>query len=777
MPGEFNPYREWLGFDGPAPPNHYQLLGLANFEADPERIWAAIHARRALLVGQQYGAYPEAAVRILAEVDAAERCLLNPARKEEYDAHLKSAGPQAPMAAPAGPQTFSTPVDAPVAASAEPPRRQTVWGYDSDAPVAAPAPAPMRPEDFLPPPANAGGYAPAPAPYGSQPPLATPAPMGSGYGAPAAPWPPSQPVDPYLAAPPLAEVPMAPLAQPAWEDDFPLAQPLAAPGYGAPLAAEAPAIPMAAIPAAAPAGHWSNAPVGQAVPAAVPLDDDFGGEFGGPTVMARPKLGSRERPSALLMVGAPLAGIVAIGLLFLFLTDRGPFSSSSGRHVATGPETLDPPKVSHQIEKPHEVNPQPENDPTKNKPIPPPESKKQSTEPMPEMAPEPKVALGPKKEVSSDPPKTETNELIAAALMSARYLAAHRDLAKAKEMIALAQRNDRAGAHSKQISPVVALVHYVDQFWKAVKDQCKDLPAGSSVTIQNITVGVVEAGPDYIILRRAGVNERHVFAEMKSGLAYGLAELYLKKGDAVSHIVLGAFLAVNPTSDRAQARQQWETALGLANDQLKSEIRLLLPELDVKIPEEPPKLPGGANGKEGSPSKQPDDGRHAPPQGEVLAKAQAALEAKYKQQLAAAVFEADKVALAQKLKSDADEQDADPAARFVFLTKASELAGEGGNLKLATDAIDSLELTHAINAIGLKARAIGAVVKAAATPEASKAAAQAALALADEAVLLERYAEAMQLAVHARDAARKSKDNSLLKQCSLRIDEIKALQK
>ncbi|MCH8315096.1 MAG: hypothetical protein IIA64_03905 [Planctomycetes bacterium] len=91
MPSEFNPYQEWLGIaDSAHPPNHYQLLGLADFEADPERIWTSVHDRRTVLQPQQHGTHAELANRLQAEVDMAETCLLNPSRKEQYDAELRT---------------------------------------------------------------------------------------------------------------------------------------------------------------------------------------------------------------------------------------------------------------------------------------------------------------------------------------------------------------------------------------------------------------------------------------------------------------------------------------------------------------------------------------------------------------------------------------------------------------------------------------------------------------------------------------------------------------
>ena len=85
----FDPYYKWLGI-APAeqPPNHYRLLGINLFEADPDVIQAAAAQRMAHLKGMRLGKHVELSERLLNEVAAARACLLNPRNKETYDLHL-----------------------------------------------------------------------------------------------------------------------------------------------------------------------------------------------------------------------------------------------------------------------------------------------------------------------------------------------------------------------------------------------------------------------------------------------------------------------------------------------------------------------------------------------------------------------------------------------------------------------------------------------------------------------------------------------------------------
>ena len=87
---EFDPYHRWLGIpteDQPA--NHYRLLGLACFEADPEVIRDAALRQISHVRGYELGRHSELSQKVLGELAAAKKCLLDPRRKAEYDAGLR----------------------------------------------------------------------------------------------------------------------------------------------------------------------------------------------------------------------------------------------------------------------------------------------------------------------------------------------------------------------------------------------------------------------------------------------------------------------------------------------------------------------------------------------------------------------------------------------------------------------------------------------------------------------------------------------------------------
>jgi hypothetical protein len=90
MADAFDPYRKWLGIPPQEqPPDHYRLLGLRCFEADPDVITHAADARMVHLKTLQAGEQAIFAQKLLNEVAAASVCLLNPEKKAAYDRQLR----------------------------------------------------------------------------------------------------------------------------------------------------------------------------------------------------------------------------------------------------------------------------------------------------------------------------------------------------------------------------------------------------------------------------------------------------------------------------------------------------------------------------------------------------------------------------------------------------------------------------------------------------------------------------------------------------------------
>jgi hypothetical protein len=92
MSQTFDPYYSWLGIrPDERPVNHYRLLGVSLWESDADVIANAADQRMSFLKTFQTGPHSRLSQDLLNETAKARLCLLNAAKKSQYDAELKSA--------------------------------------------------------------------------------------------------------------------------------------------------------------------------------------------------------------------------------------------------------------------------------------------------------------------------------------------------------------------------------------------------------------------------------------------------------------------------------------------------------------------------------------------------------------------------------------------------------------------------------------------------------------------------------------------------------------
>jgi len=112
MSDRFDPYYTWLGIPPEVQPaDFYRLLGVRQFEANEEVILNASDQRMAYLRTFQVGKRSKESQALLNEISEAQGCLLDPKKKQAYDAELrrwiaacqpaKQAAPVLPVAKPA----------------------------------------------------------------------------------------------------------------------------------------------------------------------------------------------------------------------------------------------------------------------------------------------------------------------------------------------------------------------------------------------------------------------------------------------------------------------------------------------------------------------------------------------------------------------------------------------------------------------------------------------------------------------------------------------------
>jgi hypothetical protein len=166
---DFDPYRVWLGIPkSEQPPNHYRLLGIVQFEDDPQVILEGADRQVSHLKTKQTGQRVALSQKLLQQVAAAAGCLLDADAKAKYDAELrKSLKASEPTPSAPAKKTDIEPVSAPAVAPSLPPL------YQQAIQPVYPHPAPAAYYPAAPPPVTYAGYGPmqpaAPAPVPLRP--------------------------------------------------------------------------------------------------------------------------------------------------------------------------------------------------------------------------------------------------------------------------------------------------------------------------------------------------------------------------------------------------------------------------------------------------------------------------------------------------------------------------------------------------------------------------------------------------------------------------------
>ncbi len=94
MNQDFDPYHRWLGIAPKhQPPNHYRLLGLEEFEPDPEVITDAAERQIAHVRRYALGEHAELSQQVLNELSRVKWTLLDENHKAAYDAELRASRP------------------------------------------------------------------------------------------------------------------------------------------------------------------------------------------------------------------------------------------------------------------------------------------------------------------------------------------------------------------------------------------------------------------------------------------------------------------------------------------------------------------------------------------------------------------------------------------------------------------------------------------------------------------------------------------------------------
>jgi hypothetical protein len=774
----FNPYSQWLGIETSGPPNHYELLRIAHFEADPKVIASAAATQMAKIRGIRPG--PRAAdwQRVLDELAAAKGCLTDENAKARYDEQLRERGKRpAPAERSDG-----------AGKNLLPPSTKSAVLKRAEAIATAQAPAepslnPLPPGRSAKPSTSAS---PGTNPHVTKPspaaPSATPLPMPQSQAAPTA-----APTFPLPAPGGFPNRPVSPQGSPFPAMPFPGSllpgSPFPnMPCPGAPMTGAAMAGGQAAQAFAGPSSAASaKLPVATAlgVPETAPATETPAAEWtGGGYVHPIKQKRARQNSSHIAMIGVGIAvGVVlAVGVGIVInknrhtadsIADVSPSSSSTG---TTGPAPLtpatnpgtprikpsDPPKLNPLLD-PHAKPQSPAQlGPTQASAGNPPKTTAMK-DPAPSSPPE-NPLVSPSAPMPEPPTPTPVDPAQAAklhrALAAARLKLGERKLDEAKQQITMASQLAVTPEQHDEVDRYDALEKYVGEFWSAVRDSVKNLKATDEIDLGSTKVIVVEASADSLTIHVGGANRRYQVNQLPSGLAVGLALHWLDPKKPENKVFVGAFYLVDPKTGPEQAKQAWDEAAAAGVD-VKNLLPLLQPEAaDAALPET-------------------DSSRLAVvPDMNALAKAEKKFHEEMDAAFAAAVSPSKKQELARKLIENGQSAD-DPVRRYVLWCAARDLAAEGGQPATMIEAVDHLAGQFRIDPLDMKADAMANFLPKSTTV--GRSCNEAALKLAEEALAAKRRALADRFIQVALTAAKATNSVDFVRRTQQRAKEIQEM--
>lgn len=163
------------------------------------------------------------------------------------------------------------------------------------------------------------------------------------------------------------------------------------------------------------------------------------------------------------------------------------------------------------------------------------------------------------------------------AIGEARFALASRNLSLAKEKLALAVSLAQTEENRGEVGRLETLHDHVEAFWGSLKPLVAAMQSGSEIEVGDARAMVVEAGPDFVVLRAAGRNRRYNTEALPHRVAAAMAEqLFSSSGNAKA--LRAAFLTVEPDGDLNEARRLLHEAR-----QDGTEVGELLEEVDRQM--------------------------------------------------------------------------------------------------------------------------------------------------------------------------------------------------
>ncbi|MBP89086.1 MAG: hypothetical protein CMJ64_20615 [Planctomycetaceae bacterium] len=533
-------------------PNHYELLGLPILESDVNAITAAADRAMSKVRACMPGANAAAWAKLLDDISAAKDCLTNAEQKSAYDQKLQLGEVREAASMALGnpnmypPDSLQAAADkeaatpataapaAPVPNAYQQPAAAVPNPMDPMAPVpmAVPGmPSPLTPELQIP----------SPTPTYAQPvpqALSTPvAPVAQAIPVAPTPMPAQQPMAIPQAAP--AALPVQPVAP----VQHAMAQAMPAPVYPSPMVQQPQAEAVAAAAATQPGVKRKRSA----------------------TAMAMQRSSSSVILPILVGGGVGMVVLLVVGVAFFLGKSELAVNDREVATVAPSPPVVAPTRVlSSELPQAAVIR---ETSPTVPDPLTSPQTSPSRETPASQPSPEPEPSPTPsmlEPEPEDTGPTREELRALAQSLTNARAAIGEQNFTVLDAELAKAEGLVKADDHKAKLRRLTLLADYVKKFREAIDKTIAGLEVGAQVPYnESVTFGVVEKGPNLLIVRVAGQNRRYALNDLQPGLARRLGEMSLVQGSPETLALQAAFISVMPKAgdaDLEKARGWWEQA-------------------------------------------------------------------------------------------------------------------------------------------------------------------------------------------------------------------------
>ncbi len=351
------------------------------------------------------------------------------------------------------------------------------------------------------------------------------------------------------------------------------------------------------------------------------------------------------------------------------------------------------------------------------------------------------------------PPDPAKQEVMEQELSKAREAMAERKLPTARQHVKSALANAQTDEDQARCERAETLVHYLEEFWKRMREILTGLQPGDEVPIRDTVMIVVSADAKEITFRSEARNQTFEIDRLPNQIVMALVrERFAKKSAA--NVLLGAYLSVDPEGDPSMACQLWQE---VSRDGI--DMKDMITDLTA------------ANSLLADGSKP-----EAPSDAAKLQQAEQTMKAKFLAELEAATSSAKKAELADVLLERSRRIKGNPELRFVMLREARDQAAGAGKAALACAAVDQLSRYFTIDDVALKVAAMEEAAKKVRGLQAYRETTEQVLKVAEQALAKGQADEAKRLVPIAITLAKKCSSVPLLRRVQVLSQQVGSSQ-